>query len=129
MTYSIFAIDAIALSPSGCSAYTYTLDSFLTYSRAPYLQFSEQAVDDVALNGGTNPAFPFLTGHGGAHQIVPFGFLGLRTDQSVLYINPDLPPQIPHVRVRTIYYAGATFSASLNTTHTMLLDGLQLIRA
>jgi hypothetical protein len=120
MTYSVFAVDANALSPSGCSAYTYTLNGFLPYLRAPWFQFSEQAVDDVALNGNTNPAFPFLTGHGGANQVVPFGFLGIRTDQPVLYLNPSLPPQISHVRVRTFYFAGATLSASLNMTHTTI---------
>ncbi|KAB8295112.1 hypothetical protein EYC80_007047 [Monilinia laxa] len=118
MTYSIFAIDANALSLSGCSAYTYTLNGFLPYLRAPWYQFSEQAVDDVTLNGGTNPAFPFLTGHGGANQVVPFGFLGIRTDQPTLYLNPSLPPQIPYVKVRTFHYAGATLSATLNITHT-----------
>ncbi|ESZ98511.1 glycoside hydrolase family 65 protein [Sclerotinia borealis F-4128] len=118
MTYSIFAIDANALSPSGCSAYTYTLNGFIPYLRAPWYQFSEQAVDDVTLNGGTNPAFPFLTGHGGANQVVPFGFLGLRTDQPTLYLHPSLPPQIPNLRVRTFHYAGATLSATMNTTHT-----------
>lgn len=120
MTYSVFAVDANALSTSGCSAYTYTLNGFLPYLRAPFFQFSEQAVDDVSLNGNTNPAFPFLTGHGGADQVVPFGFLGIRTDQPVLYINPSLPPQIPHVRVRTFYYSGATLSATLNSTHTVI---------
>lgn len=120
MTYSVFAVDANTLSPSGCSAYTYTLNGLLPYMRAPFFQFSEQAVDNVELNGDTNPAFPFLTGHGGANQIVPFGFLGVRTDQSVLYVNPSLPPQIPYVRVRTFYYAGATLMASLNSTHTNL---------
>jgi hypothetical protein len=120
MTYSVFAVDANALSPSGCSAYTYTLNGFLPYLRAPWFQFSEQAVDNTALNGDTNPAFPFLTGHGGANQVVPFGFLGIRTDQSVLYINPSLPPQLSHVKVRTFYYAGATLSATLNSTHTIL---------
>ncbi|CCD44773.1 glycoside hydrolase family 65 protein [Botrytis cinerea T4] len=118
MTYSIFAIDANALSQSGCSAYTYTLNGFLPYLRAPWFQFSEQAVDDVTVNGGTNPAFPFLTGHGGADQVVPFGYLGIRTDQPTLFFNPSLPPQISHVKVRTFHYAGATLSATMNTTHT-----------
>lgn len=118
MTYSVFAVDANALSPSGCSAYTYTLNGFLPYLRAPWFQFSEQAIDDVNTNGNTNPAFPFLTGHGGANQVVPFGFLGLRTDQPVMYINPSLPPQLSYVKVRTFYYAGATLSATMNTTHT-----------
>ncbi|QSZ36769.1 hypothetical protein DSL72_006652 [Monilinia vaccinii-corymbosi] len=120
MTYSIFAIGANALSSSGCSTYTYTLNAFLPYLRAPWYQFSEQAVDDVTLNGGTNPAFPFLTGHGGANQVVPFGFLGIRTDQPTLYLSPALPPQIPHVKVRTFHYAGATLSATMNNTHTII---------
>ncbi|KAF7870317.1 hypothetical protein EAF04_004063 [Stromatinia cepivora] len=118
MTYSIFAVGANALSPSGCSAYTYTLNGFLPYLRAPWYQFSEQVIDDVTLNGGTNPAFPFLTGHGGADQVVPFGYLGIRTDQPTLFLNPSLPPQISHIRVRTFHYAGATLSATMNTTHT-----------
>lgn len=120
MTYSGFAVDANALSQSGCSAYTYTLNGFLPYLRAPWYQFSEQAVDDVTLNGNTNPAFPFLTGHGGANQVVPFGYLGIRTDQPTLYINPSLPPQIPNIRVRSFHFAGATLSAVLNSTHTTL---------
>lgn len=134
MTYSIFAVDANALSPSGCAAYTYTLNGFLPYLRAPWYQFSEQAVDDPGENGtssgrrlsfflltyigGTNPAFPFLTGHGGANQVVPFGFLGLRTDQDVLYVNPSLPPQIPQLRIRNFYFAGTGLSAFMNQTHT-----------
>ncbi|KAG9242852.1 glycoside hydrolase family 65 protein [Calycina marina] len=120
MTYSIFAINANALSPSGCSVYTYTLNGFLPYLRAPWYQFSEQSVDDPDTNGDTKPAFPFLTGHGGANQIVPFGFLGIRTDQPMLFIDPALPPQIPYVKVRTFHYAGATLSAFINSTHTVL---------
>lgn len=143
MTYSVFAVDANALSPSGCAAYTYTLNAFLPYLRAPWYQFSEQQDDDVTTNGqfpcyssshlgiilftntslnsgGTNPAFPFLTGHGGANQVAPFAFLGLRTDLPILTISPSLPPQIPYLRLRTIYYAGAGLSVSMNTTHTTI---------
>jgi len=61
-----------------------------------------------------------LTGHGGANQVVPFGFLGLRTDQEVLYINPSLPPQISQVKIRNFYYGGAGISAFMNQTHTTL---------
>jgi len=118
MTYSIFAIGANALSPSGCSAHTYTLNALLPYLRTPFFLFTEQVVDDPTLNGNTNPASPFLTGHGGANQIVPFGFLGVRTDQPVLFLNPSLPPQIPYVKVRTFHYAGTTLSATMNATHT-----------
>lgn len=55
MTYSIFAIDANTLSPSGCAAYTYTLNGFLPYLRAPWYQFSEQATDDPYTNGEPLP--------------------------------------------------------------------------
>ena len=51
---------------------------------------------------------------------MPFGFLGLRTDQEVLYINPALPPQIPQVKIRNFYYGGAGISAFMNQTHTTL---------
>lgn len=118
MTYSIYAIAANEVSPSGCSANTYTLNGVIPYLRAPWYQFSEQEVDDFDTNGGTNPAFPFLTGHGGFYQVVPFGYLGIRTDKAVLSINPSLPPQIPYVKVRTFYFAGASFSATINVTNT-----------
>lgn len=120
MTYSIFAINANALSESGCSAYTYTLNGFLPYLRGPWFQFSEQQVDDPSLNGETKPAFPFITGAGGAEQVVLFGLLGIRTDQPVLYMNPSLPPQILYLKAQKFYYAGATLMASMNSTHTLL---------
>ena len=120
MTYSILSIIANQVSPSGCSAFTYALEAFQPYTRAPWYQFSEQQVDVFAQNGGTNPAFPFLTGHGGFDQIGPFGWLGLRTDQAALYIDPALPPQIPSVSLRTFYYGGAAITAVMNQTHTRL---------
>lgn len=120
MTYSILSIVANTVSQSGCSAYTYALDAFQPYSRAPWYQFSEQVVDNYTANGGTNPAFPFLTGHGGFNQIGPFGWLGLRTDAPILSIDPALPPQIPQVKLRTFYYGGATINAVINNTHTTL---------
>ncbi|EKD13683.1 uncharacterized protein L3040_005693 [Drepanopeziza brunnea f. sp. 'multigermtubi'] len=120
MTYSIFAANANGLSPSGCSSFTYALAGTIPYLRAPFYQFSEQVDDDPTTNGDTKPAFPFLTGHGGANQIVPFGFLGLRTNEPLLRINPSLPPQIPYVRIRNFYYAGSTLSATMNSTHTNL---------
>ncbi|UNI19507.1 Alpha,alpha-trehalase [Purpureocillium takamizusanense] len=120
MTFSAFAAAANEVSPSGCAAYTYTLKGFLPYLRGPWYQFSEQQIDDPTINGGTNPAFPFLTGHGGAMQVAPFAFLGLRTDQDVLHVAPSLPPQLPHLRLRRFFFAGAAFDAVLNTTHTKL---------
>jgi trehalose/maltose hydrolase-like predicted phosphorylase len=69
MTYSIFSIDANTLSNGvGCASYTYLLASSQPYSRPPFYQFSEQTGDIFNDNGGTNPAFTFLTGHGGYLQ-------------------------------------------------------------
>ncbi|KAI9843245.1 MAG: hypothetical protein M1837_006534 [Sclerophora amabilis] len=120
MTFSIFSVIANQVAQTGCSAYTYSLDAFQPYTRAPWYQFSEQLIDNYTTNGGTNPAFPFLTGHGGFNQIGVFGWLGMRTDLEYLYIDPALPPQIPQVKLRTFFYSGATLNATLNYTHTTI---------
>ncbi|KAI9684664.1 MAG: hypothetical protein M1829_000038 [Trizodia sp. TS-e1964] len=120
MTYSVISIIANEVSPSGCSAYTYALNAFKSYTRAPWYLFSEQQVDDFFTNGGTNPAFPFLTGHGGFHQIGPYGWLGVRTTRQYLLIDPSLPPQISHFRLRRFFYSGATLDVTMNQTHTTI---------
>ena len=121
MTYAIFSIAANEVSPSGCSANTYQQYSERPYVRAPWFQFSEQLEDDYTTNGGTHPAFPFLTGHGGANQVVPFGYLGLRyLPDGFLHVNPALAPQIPQLKVRNFYWHGWPISAFMNYTHTTL---------
>ncbi|KAI9700687.1 MAG: hypothetical protein M1836_002056 [Candelina mexicana] len=120
MTYSIFSIIANSISPSGCSSFTYDIYASQPYARAPWFQFSEQLVDEFASNGGFHPAFPFLTGHGGDNQITIFGYLGLRLQLSTLSIDPSLPPQIPYLRYRTIYWQGHPIHACSNQTHTTL---------
>ncbi|KAL8682840.1 MAG: hypothetical protein Q9186_001169 [Xanthomendoza sp. 1 TL-2023] len=121
MTYAIFSIAASEVDPSGCSSYTYQQYSEQPYARAPWFQFSEQLTDDYTTNGGTHPAFPFLTGHGGANQVTLFGYLGLRlTPDFTLHINPSLPPQIPSLRYRTFYWQGWPLSAISNQTHTTI---------
>ncbi|CAL5866683.1 uncharacterized protein PFLUO_LOCUS893 [Penicillium psychrofluorescens] len=121
MTWAIFSIVASEVSPSGCSAYTYAQYSYKPYARAPFFQLSEQLVDDATLNGGTHPAFPFLTGHGGANQVGVFGYLGLRLlPDNFLHIDPNLPPQIPYLRYRTFYWRGWPISAWSNYTHTTI---------
>ena len=121
MTYAIFSIVASEVDTSGCSAYTYQQYSEQPYSRAPWFQFSEQLTDNFEENGGTHPAYPFLTGHGGANQITIFGYLGLRlAPDFTLHISPSLPPQIPHLKYRTIYFHGWPISATANYTHTTL---------
>lgn len=121
MTYAIFSIIANQVSPSGCSSYTYQQYSSQPYMRGPWFQFSEQLIDDASENGGTDPAYPFLTGHGGANQVILFGYLGLRlVPDGLLHIDPSLPPQIPQLRYRTFYWQGWPISAFSNQTHTTL---------
>ncbi|RFU75748.1 acid trehalase [Trichoderma arundinaceum] len=121
MTYAFFSIVANEISPSGCSAYTYAQYAYKPYVRAPFYQISEQLIDNANINGGTHPAYPFLTGHGGANQVVLFGYLGLRlVPDDVIHIEPNLPPQIPYLRYRTFYWRGWPISAWSNYTHTTL---------
>jgi trehalose/maltose hydrolase-like predicted phosphorylase len=120
MTYGVFSIVANEISPSGCSAYTYDLYSSQPYTRAPWFQFSEQLLDNFQANGGTHPAYPFLTGMGGANRVAVFGYLGLRLMLDSLDITPNLPPQLSYLRYRTIYWQGHPISAWSNTTHTTL---------
>ncbi|KAJ9656337.1 alpha,alpha-trehalase ath1 [Neophaeococcomyces mojaviensis] len=121
MTYSVFSIVANEASPSGCSAYTYQQYSTQPYVRGPWFQFSEQLIDNYGENGGFHPAFPFLTGHGGANQVILFGYLGLRlVPDWVLHIDPSLPPQIPNIRYRTFYWQGWPITSYSNQTHTTL---------
>lgn len=124
MTYAIFSIVANEVSLSGCAAYTYQQYSYQPYVRGPWFQFSEQEIDDPTINGGTNPAYPFLTGHGGANQVVLFGYLGLRyTTDGFLHVDPAPPPQIPNIRYRTFYWQGWPIEAESNATHTTIARG------
>ncbi|KAH9825550.1 Glycoside hydrolase family 65 [Teratosphaeria destructans] len=120
MTYAVFSIVANEISPSGCSSYTYDIYSSQPYIRAPWFQYSEQLVDDFTLNEGTHPAFPFLTGVGGANRVAVFGYLGLRLMLDSLNVDPQLPPQIPYLDYRDFYWQGWLISATANQTHTTL---------
>lgn len=123
MTWAMFAIGALELSPHGCAAWTYFSYASQPYLREPYYQFSEQMVDDVAINGNTNPAFPFLTGHGGLLQIPTHGFTGYRPRLDAFYLDPALPPQFgpAGITVKGMKHRGAAFTvhvAPFNTTIT-----------
>lgn len=120
MTYGVFSIVANAFSPSGCSAYTYDVYASHPYIRAPWFQYSEQLLDDYTENGGTHPAYPFLTGSGGANRVAIFGYLGLRLQMESLNIDPSLPPQIPNLNYRTFFWQGHAINATSNATHTTL---------
>ncbi|KAF2007114.1 carbohydrate-binding module family 32 protein [Amniculicola lignicola CBS 123094] len=120
MTYGVFSIVANEISPSGCSSYTYDLYGSQPYARAPWFQFSEQLFDEYDSNGGTHPAFPFLTGMGAANRVSIFGYLGLRLFIDRLDIDPSLPPQIPYLNYRTFYWQGHGINAISNATHTII---------
>ncbi|KAJ1567559.1 hypothetical protein HK405_005515 [Cladochytrium tenue] len=120
MTYSVFSIVANRIASSGCAGYTYDLFGAQPYLRGPWFQISEQINDNYTINGGTHPAYPFLTGSGGANRVAVFGFLGLRLLLDSLNVDPALPPQIPHLTYRTIYWQGIPVRAFSNQTHTVL---------
>ncbi|KAI2707418.1 CAZyme family GH65 [Penicillium roqueforti] len=121
MTWAIFSVVANGMSLSGCSSYAYAQYSYKPYTRAPFFQMSEQMVDNATINGGTHPAYPFLTGHGGSNQVAIFGYLGLRlVPDDILHVDPNLPPQIPYLKYRTFYWRGWPFSAWSNYTHTTI---------
>lgn len=118
MTYSTFSVVANDVFPSGCSSYTYDIMGSDPYIRAPWFQYSEQMLDNYEMNGGTHPAYPFLTGMGGANRVAIYGYLGLRLDLDSFNIDPSLPPQIPNLTYRTVYWQGHAIQASSNQTHT-----------
>ncbi|KAI9669618.1 MAG: hypothetical protein M1831_007314 [Alyxoria varia] len=120
MTFGVFSVVSATHLDSGCSSYTYDLYGSQPYARAPWYQYSEQLIDDPEENEGTNPAFPFLTGMGGASRVAIFGYLGLHLQLDSFHISPVLPPQIPHLSFRTIYWQGHAIKASANQTHTTL---------
>ncbi|KAA1101656.1 hypothetical protein PGT21_027043 [Puccinia graminis f. sp. tritici] len=120
MTYGVYSVVENRFQISGCSSYTYHLFSSQPYVRAPWFQFSEQLSDDYSLNGGTHPAFPFLTGMGGDYRVTVYGYLGLRLELDHLSVDPSLPPQISSVSYRKIYWHGYPIRANSNQTHTSL---------
>lgn len=129
MTWAMFAVGSAELAETGCSAYTYTLFASEPYIRRPYYQFSEQISDNFDLNGGTNPAFTFLTGHGGFLQIATHGFTGHRLRRDALYLDPILPPQIPGgFQLHGLKYHNGSFDINIgpditSITRRVLKDG------
>lgn len=120
MTNAIAAIAENRVGSSGCAAFTLDTLASLPNLRTPWYQFSEQALDDANANGGTSPAFPFLTGHGGALQIPLYGYLGLDRAKAGVTIRPSLPVPYRHMQLPEFYRAGNRFKASMNNTHTTL---------
>ncbi|KAK7716253.1 alpha,alpha-trehalase ath1 [Diaporthe eres] len=125
MTWSMYAIAANSLATSGCAFWTYIVKSFQPYIRGPWYQYSEQQDDEPGIpdpltGNAINPAFPFLTGHGGLLQIFTAGFLGLRVTHRNLLVNPSLPPQLRDFKPPIQFYNGAVVSFRMNRTHTSI---------
>ncbi|PQE25888.1 acid trehalase protein [Rutstroemia sp. NJR-2017a BBW] len=118
MTFAITTIATMRYAPSSCSAQTYSLLSGFANYRAPWYQMSEQTNDDQNANGGYHPAFPFLTGHGGAALIPIFGNLGLDLWAEELTVQPTLPEPVQFLQLPDFFYKGHKISAQMNTTHT-----------
>ncbi|KAI7088429.1 carbohydrate-binding module family 32 protein [Hortaea werneckii] len=107
------------------------VDDFLDYPN-PYTNndldyyAGKQSPDGPAMTYGVFSVvanrftYPFLTGVGGAHRVAIFGYLGLRLMLDSVNIDPSLPPQIPSLNYRTIYWQGWPLNATSNQTHTTL---------
>lgn len=121
MTYPIYSAVLLALE-LGCSYLTFLRMAVQPFLRAPFAQFLEQAVDDATANGGTSPAFPFLTAHGGSLQAVVQGLFGLRfaysmvqgTMQRELVLNPRHVPG--GLEIHHLHYMNSTFDLIMNDT-------------
>ncbi|KAF3231844.1 alpha,alpha-trehalase ath1 [Orbilia oligospora] len=121
MTWSVYSIVSAELIDTGCQSWTHALQGSQTYLRAPWYQFSEQVDDNVRTNGGTNPAFPFLTGHGGYLQVWTHGYTGFRSMQDVFYLEPSLPPHLSGgILYKTIKWQGASFEVYIGQQNTTI---------
>ncbi|KAG7662364.1 ATH1 [[Candida] subhashii] len=126
MTFPVFSIVAAVLAPSGCASQSYLQKAIQPYLRGPFAQFSEQNNDDFNINGGTHPAFPFLTAHGGWVQAVLQGLTGFRFDYAtdngslvrMLRLDPIALPSLGDgVEYKGVNYNNHSLSMSINATH------------
>lgn len=122
MTFSIFSIVAANLATSGCASQSYLHKAMQPYLRGPFAQFSEQNNDNFKTNGGTHPAYPFLTAHGGFIQAVVNGLTGLRHSYTIdngkirrsLFLDPiALPCLGDGVQYSGIHYDNHTISMNI----------------
>lgn len=119
MSFSIYSIVSSSLLETGCVGHTYSLMASQSYLRAPWYQFSEQVNDNITENGNTNPAFPFLTGHGGYLQVWTHGYTGFRTREDGFYIDPSLPPHlVGGVKYSSFKYKGAAIEIDIRQNGT-----------
>jgi hypothetical protein len=101
-------------------------------------RFSEQTTDLFETNGGTNPAYTFLTGHGGFLQYairppwccprlpnhpcrsLTHGFTGYRSRTNAFYLDPILPIQLENYTVKGMKWLDSTFDVTLSTKETII---------
>lgn len=132
MTFPIFSIVSANIAQSGCASQSYLHKAVQPFLRAPFAQFSEQNNDDMDTNGGFNPAFPFLTGHGGFLQSLLQGLVGLRYDfhvvddkiERVLTLDPISMPLFPQgIEFGGIHYMNQTLSLKMAENLTIHHNG------
>lgn len=129
MTFPIFSIVSAKLAQSGCTGESYLYKSVIPFLRAPFAQFLEQNNDNYIANGGTNPAFPFLTAHGGFLQAILNGLMGLKFDYRLnntqiirtLKLDPIKLAFLPHgVVFHGVKYFNQTLLFNLSSNHLLL---------
>lgn len=135
MTYPIFSVVSGALAQSGCSSQSYLEKSVKPFIRAPFAQFLEQNNDNPLSNGGTHPAFPFLTAHGGLLQASLQGVTGFRFDYEInkegkiermLKLDPiELALFEKGVYFEGIKYMNSSLAMNINSSHlTVFHEGI-----
>lgn len=131
MTFPIFSIVASDLSENGCASQAYLRKSVQPFLRGPFAQFLEQNNDNFLTNGGTHPAFPFLTAHGGFIQAILHGLMGFRYDfemvddkiDRILRLDPISLPCLPGgIQISGVKYMGHTLSLTINETSFTVED-------
>lgn len=129
MTYPIFSIVSSALLKKGCSSESYLSQAVKPFLRGPFAQFSEQNNDDYETNGGTHPAFPFMTAHGGFLQAILQGLVGFRFDfdmkdgkiRRFLTLDPIKVKTLPNgVFFNGLKYLNQTLSLNLTASELVV---------
>ncbi|ODV58776.1 alpha,alpha-trehalase ATH1 [Ascoidea rubescens DSM 1968] len=131
MTFPVFSIISSRLSKKGCSSQSFLKKSSYPYIRLPFGQFSEQSNDDYLINGGTQPAFPFLTANGGLIQAITYGLPGIRFGyiinpngdfQRVLKFDPISLPILPEgVIIKGFKYLGQLLDIIITNEEAIIL--------
>ncbi|ODV86567.1 glycoside hydrolase family 65 protein [[Candida] arabinofermentans NRRL YB-2248] len=130
MTFPVFVAVSQKLNDIGCGSQTYLHKSVDPFLRLPFGQMSEQNNDDFDVNGGTHPAFPFQTGHGGLVQSYYFGLTGLRfsynmssngTINRILHFDPvQLPLLDGDLTISGFQYMNTSLEITIGTVNATI---------